>query len=135
MNKFVLIDDDTTMNLVHSTTIKHHHPQSEVLEFKSSQRGLDYFQQLIANDEDFPDFLFLDINMPEINGFEFLQAFEKFPAEKTKGIKIFMITSSLDLRDREKAFSFDKVYGFICKPITIKTLKEILVTTERRMDF
>ena len=135
MNKFVLIDDDTTMNLVHSTTIKHHHPGSEVLEFKSSQRGLDYFKQLIANDEGFPEFLFLDINMPEINGFDFLQAFNKFPPEKTKGIKIFMITSSLDLRDREKAFSFDAVYGFVCKPITIKTLKEILVTTERRMDF
>ena len=135
MNKFVLIDDDTTMNLVHSTTIKHHHPGSEVLEFKSSQRGLDYFKQLIAKDEDFPKFLFLDINMPEINGFDFLQAFNKFPAEKTKGIKIFMITSSLDLRDREKAFNFDTVYGFVCKPITIRTLKEILVTTERRMDF
>ena len=135
MSKFVLIDDDTTMNLVHATTIKHHHPGSEVLEFKSSQQGLAHFKQLLADNEDFPDFLFLDINMPEINGFEFLQAFQEFPEEKTKGIKIFMITSSLDLRDREKAFSFDAVYGFVCKPITIKTLKEILETTERRMDF
>lgn len=135
MNKFVLIDDDTTMNLVHSTTIKHHHPNSEVREFKSSQRGLEHFKQLIDKEEDFPNFLFLDINMPEINGFEFLEAFKQFPSDKTRNLKIFMITSSLDLRDREKAFSFELVYGFVCKPITIKTLKEILSTEERRMDF
>lgn len=134
MNRFVLIDDDTTMNLVHSTTIKHHHPNSEVLEFKSSLQALEHLKALIKSDEELPAFIFLDINMPELNGFDFLEAFQKFPAEKTKLVKVFMITSSLDLRDRERAFSYDAVYGFVCKPITIRILKEILITTERRMD-
>jgi CheY-like chemotaxis protein len=135
MSKFILVDDDSTMNLVHSTTIKHHKKDAEVREFTSSRLALNFLEEAIESGEKVANFIFLDINMPEVNGFEFLQAFEQFPTEKTKDIKIFMITSSLDLRDREKAFSFDSVFGFVCKPITVKTLTDILTTTERRMDF
>lgn len=135
MSKFILVDDDSTMNLVHSTTIKHHFKEAMVWEFTSSQLALNFLKESIESGNDLPEFIFLDINMPELNGFEFLQAFDQFPKEKIQSIKIFMITSSLDLRDREKAFSFDSVFGFICKPITVRTLTEILSTTERRMDF
>lgn len=135
MNKFILVDDDSTMNLVHSTTIKHHNKNAEVMEFKSSLHALEFLKTAVQSDDELADYIFLDINMPEINGFEFLETFETLPKEKTKHTKIFMITSSLDLRDREKAFGFDAVFGFICKPITVRTLTEILATKERRMDF
>jgi CheY-like chemotaxis protein len=64
--------------------------------------------------------------MPEMNGFEFLNELLKLPASRIDKIKIFMLTSSLDERDRKTASSYALVKGFIGKTFSIERLNEII---------
>jgi CheY-like chemotaxis protein len=77
------------------------------------------------NGEGAPDVIFLDLNMPESDGFSFLQSFIALPEKiKTKS-KIVVLTSSNSLKDREQAFSFENVIQFITKPLKQSDIEEL----------
>ena len=71
--------------------------------------------------------ILLDINMPEFNGFDFLESLKASRLSDNTDVKVFMLTSSLDPRDVEKAMSFDFVKTFISKPLKIDKLRALLV--------
>jgi CheY-like chemotaxis protein len=94
----------------------------------TAQNGLDAMnkmQALVANGEKLPDLIFLDIKMPVMDGFEFLDEITKstelFPAYT----RIFLCSSSIHFKDKERADSYP-VAGFITKPLTPEILKSIL---------
>lgn len=63
------------------------------------------------------DVILLDINMPVMNGFDFLEAFETLPAAQRQGVSVFMLSSSRDAVDRERAAQHACVRGFFTKPL------------------
>lgn len=130
MKRFLLIDDDGIFNFIHTEVIKNVDPGAEITSFSSSLDGLNYITSKLEKNEDLPDYLFLDIRMPEMDGFELLQQLEKYPHEKLQSMKIYMLTSSLDDRDRMKAFKSPLVKGFKSKTLTITLLTEILEGTD-----
>jgi CheY-like chemotaxis protein len=129
----LLIDDSDADNFFHKYVIEHSTIPCTVRSVEGSHDGLDYLRQSLST-KDNPDFptpglIFLDINMPAMNGFELLRELRSVPDpyERKKNIKIFMLTSSLNPEDRilaARAFS-DLVNGFCVKPLTNDVLLSI----------
>jgi response regulator RpfG family c-di-GMP phosphodiesterase len=119
----LLIDDDKTFNIINRALIQKINPEIQVIEFTSSALGLDYLGEKILTDQPLPDFLFLDIRMPEMTGFEFLHILtSQFTKDKLKDMRIFILTSSLDAKDKESARESGVVEGFINKPLELEVL-------------
>ena len=72
-----------------------------------------------------PDIIFLDINMPKLNGWEFLKKFEDFPPERKTSCIVVMVTTSTEVRDRTKASDTERVSAFLPKPLTANDVTSI----------
>jgi CheY-like chemotaxis protein len=122
LTSILLIDDDDADNFFHTLAIQ---KMDTGIQIKTAENGLDALQLLHKNDAP-PDLIFLDINMPKMNGWEFLQEFKKLePKLKTKAI-IVMLTTSDNPEDVKKATQTPEVVGFETKPLTTDKLKLIL---------
>lgn len=124
-NRYILIDDEPVFNTIHAKLISIIDPGAEVQSFNVSVEALEWLTQAIT-DSNLPDFVFLDINMPEKNGFEVLEELAAIDGEALAAVRFFMLTSSLDDRDRSRALSFPFVNGFYSKPLTKNLLEELI---------
>ena len=121
---YLIIDDDEVFNFLHSEIISQLDSKAEIIEYNSSVDGLNFINETIKNNQTLPDYIFLDIRMPEMSGLELLDELMKNPIKSFEKVKIFVVTSSLDDRDKQRAISFPIVSGFLIKMITLETLKE-----------
>jgi CheY-like chemotaxis protein len=117
----VLIDDSDIDLFVQRRFIELSGFARRVLTFQSSREALKHLSS-VANKED-PDLIFLDLNMPEIDGFAFLEQYGRL----VQGVRtrIIILTSSSSSLDRDRAASFPNVIGFLSKPLTEGNLSEI----------
>ena len=125
MNKFILIDDDEMINFIHRQVILSVDPSAEVIIILSAEEGLKKIKELASLEETSQVILFVDINMPEINGFELLSRL-KTENSDFKKLHLYMVSSSLFESDREKAMAFPFVKGYLEKPLSKAMIKEIL---------
>jgi two-component system chemotaxis response regulator CheY len=120
-----LIDDESIFNLISSKIISRSGWQGEVRVFISARTALEEIKMHIANEGNLPDFIFLDIRMPEMDGFQFLEELINLPKEPLKFIRVFMLSSSLDQKEIIRSKQFPMVKGFLSKPMDIQTIKDI----------
>lgn len=93
--------------------------------FHNGEEALNHLKPIIeSNSNSLPDIILLDLNMPIMDGWQFLDEFVKIPCEKK--ILIYIVTSSIDPTDMEKAQDYDKVSNYLIKPISTERLQEIL---------
>jgi CheY-like chemotaxis protein len=92
----------------------------------SAKEALTYLKPLNENTEELPNLIFLDINMPEMTGFDFLKAYEDLPENIKKKCIIMMLTSSLDEDDRMQAESNQFVRKFLNKPLDKDKLGQLI---------
>jgi CheY-like chemotaxis protein len=125
--KIMLIDDDPLCILI-STKIIELNPALKVTSFARAEEALEQLKQwYIAGSEQFPDFIFLDINMPVMNGWQFLEEAQKLPEEFRQKCNVIMLSSSVNPVDVKKSRSFEPVSDFVSKPLTVDKLKTLIM--------
>jgi CheY-like chemotaxis protein len=127
INTIFLIDDDTLTNFLNQTIIRRVGYNNEIQAFEKPAFALDALQQLTsANDAPFPEMILLDVNMPQMNGWDFLEEYEKLPLQAIAKTKVYIVSSSINNRDIEKSKTYKTVSGFISKPLDTEKMNEIL---------
>ncbi len=92
----------------------------------NGENALRYLQDIINSpDEKYPEIILLDLNMPIMNGWEFLENYERHFAPLYKNTKIVVLSSTIDRADVQKTEEFSTVLTFISKPITIDSLRDV----------
>jgi CheY-like chemotaxis protein len=122
----LVIDDNETDLLIARIVIEKSGFKGNIVTKNSGKAALEYLNTISSNFESWPNIIFLDINMPVINGFAFLFEYEKF-SEKLRTIsKIAVLTSSDNRTDMERFLINDGVIDFVSKPISIEGFKAVI---------
>jgi CheY-like chemotaxis protein len=128
----LLIDDDDATNFVHEIIIEKAGIDTHVQVAKNGYEALKFLSKKgdYSNEIKFPQpgIIFLDINMPRMNGWEFLEAYKMLPDEQKGKIVIAMLTTSLSLDDEKRANNYmgDDLREFLRKPLTVENLNDIV---------
>ncbi len=126
LKKIFVVEDDEMDRFLASKIITKAAIAEELTFFKNGRVAIDYLVQHLKDPELLPDVLFLDINMPVLNGWGFLDEFKNIDSQLSKKITIFIVSSSITLDDREMALIHQEVSAFITKPYSVAKLQEIL---------
>jgi CheY-like chemotaxis protein len=120
----LLVDDDEATNYLNENLFTRMGATEKLL---VARNGLEALRLITQNCPglDCPTLILLDINMPIMDGFEFLEAYKQLDFEQKQSVVIVMLTSSLNLVDVEKVRQAN-IAGFINKPLTKKALQEIM---------
>ena len=122
--EFIVIDDDPINNIICQKLIELALPGSRVTTFTDVRPALSKLAESVASPSQ-KSILFLDINMPELNGWDFLDIFETYDETIRKNISIYLLSSSINQQDIDKAGENANVISFISKPLTKSVLQQI----------
>jgi CheY-like chemotaxis protein len=121
---FILIDDSAFDLFIYEKLIIKSGIGNSVRPFNSAQDALQY---LIKEEENLPrTVILLDLQMPSMNGFEFVEEFDLLPTSLKDKIRIYMLSSTIDTRDIDKAKASASIIDLLSKPLEITLLKKIL---------
>lgn len=119
-----IIDDDKLYQFAMKRMLHHLNIKTEIVEFGNGQQAIEYLLENKDKKGSLPDIIFLDINMPVMNGWQFLDSFVNLTLPSKK-ITIYMVTSSVDNADILKAASYKEIKNYIIKPLSIASLREV----------
>jgi len=122
----MLIDDNIIDLKINNKIILISKLFDEIIQCQSGEEALNYFSDHANHPDQLPNFILLDIQMPEMDGFEFLDNFKRFPADVKDNCFVAMLSSTLDFGDIRKAEA---------NPYVIRLLKKPLITSELEMTF
>lgn len=121
----LLVDDNDTDNFISKRIIEITRFAKKIEVKNSGKSALEYLEREQNNPENLPDIIFLDINMPIVDGFVFLFEFEMFPESLKNKCKIVILSSSDNKRDVEKIVDNEYVIKFVTKPLTENILNDV----------
>jgi CheY-like chemotaxis protein len=122
----IIVDDDEVIVMIQKMLVINSGFHKSPLSYPDGRQALDHIRE--NKNEDKAHFIFLDINMPVMNGWEFLDAITLYPF--LKDIFICVVTSSISGADRQKACGYPEVIGYLEKPINMRDLIELKGTDE-----
>ncbi|MEO1254482.1 MAG: response regulator [Bacteroidota bacterium] len=123
--KVLLVDDDDIVNSINAVIIKHAKFATDVDSVNSVPNAIEFLSEAKSKG-DSPDVIFLDLNMPDHDGWDFMDEYQKIGMNGAT--KVIMLTSSISLRDEEKADSTEQIAAFVSKPLSPELLQELRET-------
>src|SRR5690554_1925294 len=126
LKNVLLIDDSESDNFYHLRKIKKMGISDNIHTCFSGQEALNYLKSELEGTHPQPTLIFLDINMPGMNGWEFLEEYEKLELAQKGEVVLTMLSNSIDPRDQEKAGKYNSVKGYYSKPLSESALTSIL---------
>ncbi len=128
MKRVLLIDDDKAVNFFNERVVVGHSEFEHIKTVQSGKDGLLFLDQVLSGEEVKPDIIFLDINMPAMNGWEFLDHYEQLNADFRSDIQVIILSSSSNPEHVKKSIVNYKVRDFINKPLSFNILDGVLKT-------
>ncbi len=130
----MLIDDNKIDLYINQRIIEKYNPNVKTSTFSNALSAISFFKLLESDPKSTscgaPDVILLDVNMPEINGFDFLQEFEGLEHSNKRDISIYMLSSSICPDEIQKAQKYNCCAGYITKPLTENVLKNVVFQGE-----
>ncbi|HAQ69801.1 MAG TPA: response regulator [Flavobacteriales bacterium] len=124
--KVCVIDDDDIYQFLLKKELKHTNLVDKIQVFTDGQKAIDYFIENKKSIELLPDVIFLDINMPIMNGWQSLEQFKQIQPKIAKEITIYLVSSSFDDRDINRSKEYTEVTDYIIKPVKRSNLLSVL---------
>jgi CheY-like chemotaxis protein len=127
----LLVDDDEINNFISIKLIKKAIADANITACLNGRFAIDELSRIQKTDPaKLPDFILLDINMPIMNGWEFLDEYKRLHIDPAGKSKIYIISSSVFSNDISKARSYPLVKNFVSKPLSVEKIKEMLTGEE-----
>ncbi|SRR5258706_3682115 len=123
----MLIDDNNDDNFYHERVIRKNNSANTVISIESGVEALEYLKNRKDHPDAHPDLIFLDINMPGMNGWEFIEEYKKLDDELRCKAVVVMLTTSDNPDDKDKAKNLGILGDFKTKPLTKEMLHEVIV--------
>jgi CheY-like chemotaxis protein len=126
LNKVFFIDDDSVALMLNRKLIEKTSFANEMITALNGKIALDYYQDLLNQPEvpeDYPNLVFLDLNMPIMDGWEFLEEFSKPAFKRFENTRIVVLSSSIDPADLHRSQQYSMVVDFVQKPVTVEVLE------------
>lgn len=127
MNNLIIciIDDDPIYQIITKKIINKTDTKKEVISFSNGAEAIETLVSNVHNPEALPNIILLDIDMPIMDGWDFMTSFERIRPMISKQILIYIVSSSIANSDKEKAKTFKQISGFLSKPLTLENFIEI----------
>jgi CheY-like chemotaxis protein len=124
--KVMIVDDTEVDRFIATRNIKKHGFAEEVIAKESAKAALEYLNQCHDNPDNLPQLIFLDIRMPEMDGFDFLAHYERLPESVKKNCIIMMLSTSLNPDDHARAEQNQYVNQFVNKPLDKEKINTLI---------
>ena len=125
MKSVCIIDDDSIFLYIAKRLMKEYHFCEKIMVFNNGQHGMDGLLDLYETEKEIPSIIFLDLSMPIMSGWEFLESLPNTPISKVENLKIIVMSSSINPNEIEQIKAYPMVTDYIVKPINPSDLKKI----------
>jgi CheY-like chemotaxis protein len=115
-NLAYVVEDDRITAIITEVIVKKELHYQSVQTFGNGQLAFDHLKAVVQTGDNIPDLILLDLNMPQMDGWEFLDAFDTLPLAQ-EDVRVFILTSSIQPEDVEKATHYKAVRGYFSKPL------------------
>lgn len=126
LNTILLLDDNEHDNFFHELIIEDLGCTNQILSLQKANEALDYLLSRNGTSLPYPDLAFIDINMPKMDGFDFLKKYKTLHGGRNTKTVFVILTTSINPEDKKKANSFEEVVMFEIKPLDEEMLTRIL---------